>query len=170
MHTLSDNPETGEQKPHLLGINHIALEVDDLEAASAFYGHIFTFNLRGRHEGMAFIDLGDQFIALAERRTQSSDTQRHFGLVVDDHHAVRQRLEAHGVQLLPGAGLDFIDPWGNRVQIVQYREIQFTKAPQVLKGMGLDGLGKSATALQELAAKGMASEERVSPSSHKKES
>jgi lactoylglutathione lyase len=152
----SDGEDPREKKPRLLGINHVALEVDDLEAALAFYGHVFEFNLRGRHEGMAFIDLGDQFIALAERRTQSSDTQRHFGLVVDDRHAVRQKLEALGVEILAGGGLDFLDPWGNRVQIVQYSEVQFTKAPQVLKGMGLDGLGKSATALRELTAKGMA--------------
>jgi lactoylglutathione lyase len=142
----------------LLGINHIALEVDDLEAALAFYGRIFEFTLRGRHEGMAFIDLGDQFLALAERRTQPPDTQRHFGLVVDDRQAVKQKLEALGVEILAGGGLDFLDPWGNRVQIVQYSKVQFTKAPQVLKGMGLDGLGKSAEALQELAAKGMAPE------------
>ena len=146
--------EVGEKKPRLLGINHIALEVGDLGAALAFYGRIFKFNLRGRHEGMAFIDLGDQFIALAERRSQSPDTQRHFGLVVDDRQAVRQKLEALGVEILTGEGLDFLDPWGNRVQIVQYDEIQFTKAPQVLKGMGLDGLGKSAKALQNSQQRG----------------
>jgi lactoylglutathione lyase len=158
MHTPSGSAETTEKKPRLLGINHVALEVDDIDAALAFYGRIFTFTLRGRHEGMAFIDLGDQFIALAERRSQSPDTQRHFGLVVDDRHAVKQKLEALGVEILAGGGLDFLDPWGNRVQVVQYSEVQFTKAPQVLKGMGLDGLGKSASALQELTAKGMAPE------------
>lgn len=156
MHKSSDGAEVGEKKSRLLGINHIALEVGDLEAALAFYGRIFEFNLRGRHEGMAFIDLGDQFIALAERRSQSPDTQRHFGLVVDDRQAVKQKLEALGVEILSGEGLDFFDPWGNRVQIVQYSEIQFTKAPQVLRGMGLGGLEKSAKALQEFAAKGMA--------------
>jgi catechol 2,3-dioxygenase-like lactoylglutathione lyase family enzyme len=158
MHKPNDSEDSREQKPRLLGINHVALEVDDLEAALAFYGRLFEFNLRGRHEGMAFIDLGDQFIALAERRTQSPDTRRHFGLVVDDRQAVERKLEALGVEILAGEGLDFLDPWGNRVQIVQYNEIQFTKAPQVLKGMDLDGLGKSAKALQELAAKGMAPE------------
>jgi catechol 2,3-dioxygenase-like lactoylglutathione lyase family enzyme len=168
MHTSSGSAETTGKKPRLLGINHVALEVDDIDAALAFYGRLFTFTLRGRHEGMAFIDLGDQFIALAERRSQSPDTQRHFGLVVDDRHAVRQRLDALGVQLLPGAGLDFLDPWGNRVQIVPYREIQFTKAPQVLKGMGLAGLAKSATALRELAAKGMALDENRSHGSHRR--
>jgi lactoylglutathione lyase len=158
MRKPSDGEDSREKRPRLLGINHIALEVDDLEAALAFYGRLLEFTLRGRHEGMAFIDVGDQFIALAERRTQSPDTQRHFGLVVDDRQAVKQKLEALGVEILAGAGLDFLDPWGNRVQIVQYSEVQFTKAPQVLKGMDLDDLGKSATALQELAAKGMAPE------------
>ena len=168
MQTASDNVDTEEQKPRLVGINHVALEVDDLEAALVFYGRMFAFTLRGRHAGMAFIDVGDQFIALAERRSQSSDTQRHFGLVVDDRSAVRQKLEELGVEILPGAGLDFLDPWGNRVQVVEYSEIQFTKAPQVLKGMGLEGLGKSASALQELTAKGMAPEVGESLASHER--
>jgi len=141
-----------------VGINHIALEVDDVEAALAFYGRIFDLSLRGRHQGMAFIDLGDQFIALMEKRTQKSDIQRHFGLVVDDREAVKRSLEALGVETLPGARLDFLDPWGNRVQVVQYSDIQFTKAPQVLKGMGLGGLKKSLEALRELEEKGMAPE------------
>jgi catechol 2,3-dioxygenase-like lactoylglutathione lyase family enzyme len=156
MKSPSNRVDSGEKKPRLMGINHIALEVDDLEAALTFYSRIFTFTLRGRHEGMAFIDLGDQFIALTGRRTQSPDVQRHFGLVVDDRQAVREQLETLGVKLLPGAGVDFLDPWGNRLQVVQYSEIQFTKAPQVLNGMGLEGLGKSAAAVRELAAKGMA--------------
>jgi lactoylglutathione lyase len=166
MSVPSDNMASEEKKPRLLGINHIALEVDDLDAALDFYSRLFTFSLRGRHEGMAFIDLGDQFIALAERRSQPPDTQRHFGLVVDDRKAIRQKLKALGVELLPGAGLDFLDPWGNRVQIVQYSEIQFTKAPQVLKGMRLERLEKSATALKELAAKGMAAEESLEHGYH----
>ena len=147
-----------ELKPRLVGINHVALEVGDLEEALAFYGRLFSFTLRGRHKGMAFIDLGDQFIALVEQRTQPPDRLRHFGLVVNDRQAVREALQALGVELLPGQGVDFLDPWGNRVQIVQYSDIQFTKAPQVLKGMGLDELRKSAQALQELTAKGMAPE------------
>jgi hypothetical protein len=105
---------------------------------------------------MAFIDLGDQFIALVEQHTRPPDRQRHFGLVVDDRQAVREALQALGVEILPGQGVDFLDPWGNRVQIVRYSEIQFTKAPHVLKGMGLDELQKSAPAIQELTAKGMA--------------
>src|SRR5690349_21149463 len=116
MNTASNSTDTGEQKPRLLGINHIALEVDDLEAALTFYSRIFEFTLRGRHEGMAFIYLGDQFLALAEGRSQSPDTQRHFGLVIDDRQSLRHRLDALRVKLLPGLGLDFLDPWGNRVQ------------------------------------------------------
>jgi lactoylglutathione lyase len=150
--------DSGEQKPRLVGLNHIALEVGDVDAALAFYGRLFEFSLRGRHPGMAFIDLGDQFIALTERRTQPQDTRRHFGLVVDDRDAVKRALDALGVKTLEGDGLDFLDPWGNRVQIVQYSNIQFTKAPHVLKGMGLEGLRKSAEAMRELADKGMATE------------
>jgi lactoylglutathione lyase len=156
MHTSGDIVDSGEQKPRLVGLNHVALEVGDVDAALTFYGRLFEFSLRGRHPGMAFIDLGDQFIALMERRTQPQDTRRHFGLVVDDRHAVKRALDALGVKTLGGEGLDFLDPWGNRVQIVQYSEIQFTKAPQVLKGMGLEGLRKSAEAVRELADKGMA--------------
>jgi catechol 2,3-dioxygenase-like lactoylglutathione lyase family enzyme len=153
-----DIEDHGEKKPRLVGINHIALEVDDVEAALTFYGRIFEFSLRGRHKGIAFIDLGDQFIALVEKRTQKPDTHRHFGLVVDDREAVKRSLETLGVETLPGERLDFLDPWGNHVQIVQYSEIQFTKALQVLKGMGLDRLKKSPEALRELEAKGMALE------------
>jgi lactoylglutathione lyase len=141
-----------------IGINHVALEVDDVEAALAFYGSIFAFTLRGRGDGMAFIDLGDQFIALAERRTQKPDEHRHFGLVVDDRDGVRRAVEAAGGRVLPGRGLDFLDPWGNRVQVVEYRDIQFTKAPHVLRGMGAADLDKAPDALRQLADKGMAPE------------
>jgi len=144
------------QKPRVVGLNHVALEVDDIDAALNFYGRLFEFELRGRHPGMAFIDLGDQFIALMELRIQPPDTRRHFGLVVDDRAAVKRALDELGVKILAGEGLDFLDPWGNRIQIVQYSDIQFTKAPHVLRGMGLDRLEKSAEALQELADKGMA--------------
>jgi lactoylglutathione lyase len=130
MRTSSDTVHSGEQKPRLVGLNHVALEVGDVDAALAFYGRLFAFSLRGRHPGMAFIDLGDQFIALMERRTQPQDTRRHFGLVVDDRQAVKRALDALGVKTLGGEGLDFLDPWGNRVQIVQYSDIQFTKAPR----------------------------------------
>jgi hypothetical protein len=105
---------------------------------------------------MAFIDIGDQFIALSEGRTQPPDRARHFGLVVDDKEATRQALVAADVEIQPGRGLDFLDPWGNNIQVVDYREIQFTKAPQVLRGMGLDGLTKTEQALAELRDKGLA--------------
>ena len=134
-----------------IGINHVALEVGDIEEALAWYGRVLAFELRGRTPGMAFIDLGDQFIALAEGRRQPRDDGRHFGLVVDDKAAVRRALEEAGVDVVPGRRLDFYDPWGNRVEVVQYDEIQYTKAP----GMGADDLGKTDAALEELRAKGL---------------
>ncbi len=139
-------------------MNHVALEVGDVGEALAWYGRVFEFELRGRGSRMAFVDLGDQFIALSEGRTQSPDANRHLGLVVDDREAARAALEAAGAEILPGRGLDFRDPWGNRVQVVQYDEVQFTKAPEVLRGMALDGLAKSEQALAELRAKGILSE------------
>jgi catechol 2,3-dioxygenase-like lactoylglutathione lyase family enzyme len=142
--------------PRLVGINHIALEVGSVDEALGFYGRIFDFELRGRGGRMAFIDIGDQFIALAEGRTQPSDRHRHFGLVVDDKEATRQALLDAGVEIQPGRGLDFLDPWGNLVQVVDYREIQFTKAPEILHGMGFDGLEKTEQAREELRAKGLA--------------
>ena len=141
--------------PKLVGINHVALEVGDLEEALAFYGRIFEFDLRGRGARMAFIDMGDQFLALAEGRAQPPDGHRHFGLVVDDKEATRQALEAAGAEILPGRGLDFLDPWGNHLQVVEYAEIQLTKTPEVLTALGLAGLGKSDRALAELRTKGI---------------
>jgi lactoylglutathione lyase len=141
--------------PRLVGINHVALEVGNVEDALEFYGRIFELDLRGRAGRMAFIDMGDQFIALAEGRTQPPDRARHFGLVVDDKEATRQALIDAGVELQPGRGLDFRDPWGNNIQVVDYRDIQFTKAPEILRGMGLDDLGKSDQALAELRDKGL---------------
>jgi catechol 2,3-dioxygenase-like lactoylglutathione lyase family enzyme len=140
----------------LVGINHVVLEVDDLDEALAFYGRLFEIELRGRVHGMAFVDMGDQFLVLAEGRSQPPDGQRHFGLVVDDREDVRRRLEGTGAEILGGGGLDFHDPWGNHVQIVQYEDIQFTKTPEVLAGMGLEGLRKSEAALRELREKGLA--------------
>jgi catechol 2,3-dioxygenase-like lactoylglutathione lyase family enzyme len=141
--------------PRLVGINHIALEVGDVDEALAFWESIFgELTLRGRNSGMAFIDMGDQFIALARGRTQPPDRARHFGLVVDDKEAVRARLQQLGVPVT-GRGLDFHDPWGNQIQVVDYRDIQFTKAEEVLRGMGLDGLEKSDSAVEELRAKGL---------------
>ena len=142
--------------PRLVGINHVALEVGGIEEALAFYGRFFDIHLRGVAPGMAFIDMGDQFLALSEGRDQEADDGRHFGLVVDDKERVRELLEAGGdVEILPGSRLDFIDPWGNRFEIVDYRDIQFTKAPGVLNGMGLD-LDKRQGALDELREKGLA--------------
>jgi lactoylglutathione lyase len=143
------------QRPRLVGINHIALEVGDLEQALSFYGAVFDFELRGRAPGMAFIDMGDQFIALSEGRTQPPDVHRHFGLVVDDKEATRAALKDAGAEILPGRGLDFRDPWGNHVQVVDYGDIQFTKAPAILRGMDLEDLEKSPDAVRELRAKGL---------------
>jgi lactoylglutathione lyase len=145
-------------RPRLVGLNHVALEVGDLEEALAFYGRVFDFELRGRVPGMAFLDMGDQFIALSEGRTQPSDHHRHFGLVVDDKEAARRALKEAGAELLSGRGLDFRDPWGNYVQVVEYGDIQFTKAPEILQGMGLDGLEKTASARDELRLKGLGPE------------
>ncbi len=140
----------------LVGINHLALEVGDLDEALAFWESIFgELTLRGRSGHMAFIDMGDQFIALAQGRTQEPDRSRHFGLVVDDKEAVRARLKELGIPVSSGRGLDFRDPWGNQIQVVDYRDIQFTKADEVLRGMGLDGLEKSESAREELRAKGI---------------
>jgi lactoylglutathione lyase len=142
-------------RARLVGINHVALEVGNLEEALAFYGAIFEIELRGRMRRMAFIDIGDQFIALAEGRSQPPDQSRHFGLVVDDREAVRAALEEAGVEILTGRGLDFRDPWGNQIQIVEYGDIQFTKAPGVLEGMGLETLRKRPEALEELRENGL---------------
>jgi lactoylglutathione lyase len=143
-------------KPRLVGMNHVALEVGDLEEALTFYGRVFEFTLRGRGRGMAFIDMGDQFIALSSGRTQSPDEHRHLGLVVDDRKAARKALEEAGADILPGGGLNFRDPWGNFIQVVEYGDVQFTKAGHVLRGLGLGGLEKSPRALEELRAKGLA--------------
>jgi len=128
-------------RARLVGVNHVVLEVGDLDEALDFYGGLFEFELRGRLRGMAFLDMGDQFLVLAEGRSQAADGARHFGLVVDDASRLPER--------------DFRDPWGNRVQVVQYSEIQFSKTPSVLAGMGLEGLDKSESALKELREKGL---------------
>ncbi len=141
-------------KPRMVGINHIALEVGNIEEALAFYARIFTFELRGRGQHSAFIDMGDQFIALSEGRSQSPDDDRHFGLVVDDRSSVRELAKAAGAKILEGGFLDFLDPWGNRIQVVEYRDLQFTKTDGVLKFMQLD-LDKSEEARAELRKKGI---------------
>jgi catechol 2,3-dioxygenase-like lactoylglutathione lyase family enzyme len=147
-------PDT--HRARAVGLNHVALEVGDIDEALAFYGRLFRFELRGRSDSAAFIDLGDQFLALQQGRSQAPDDGRHFGLVVDDKEAVRQALAAAGIEPLPGRFLDFLDPWGNRVEIVAYDNVQFTKAPNVLRGMKLANLSKTESALKELSAKNMA--------------
>jgi lactoylglutathione lyase len=146
------------RKAKVIGFNHIALEVGDIDEALAFYGRLFDFKLRSRTESAAFIDLGDQFLALQKGRRQTPDDDRHVGLVVDDKQTVRDRLAEAGIEPLAGPFLDFRDPWGNRVEIVGYENIQFTKASHVLRGMGLAHLAKSESAIEELRAKGMAPE------------
>lgn len=143
-------------KARALGVNHIALEVGDLDEALDFYGSLFQLELRGRVPGMAFIDMGDQFIALATPHTQKPDRARHFGLVVDDKERARRALEEAGIAVSAPPSLDFVDPWGNNIQVVEYSEVQFTKTPRVLRAMGLEGLGKSEKALAELRSKGLA--------------
>lgn len=145
------------QRARAVGINHVALEVGDLDAALEFYGRLFELELRGTVPGMAFVEMGDQFIALSEGRSQTADTDRHFGLVVDDRALLRDALTEAGAEVLPGRGLDFRDPWGNHVQVVEYGDIQFSKTPEVLRGMGMAGLRKSPEATAELCEKGMAS-------------
>ena len=147
---------TTSRRARAIGFNHVALEVGDIDEALAFYGRLFDFKLRGKDATSAFIDLGDQFIALQKGRRQAADDGRHFGLVVDDKGAVREALGSHGIQTLPGPFLDFRDPWGNRIEIVSYDNVQFSKAPNVLRGMGLEHLTKNRSALGELAEKGMA--------------
>jgi lactoylglutathione lyase len=144
------------KRARAIGFNHVALEVGDIDEALAFYGRLFDFELRGRSKTSAFIDLGDQFLALQKGRRQDADDGRHFGLVVDDKDAVRRALAEAGVEPLPGPFLDFLDPWGNRFEIVSYDNVQFTKAPNVLRGMGLPHLAKNESAMKELTGKGMA--------------
>jgi predicted enzyme related to lactoylglutathione lyase len=143
------------EKPRIVGLNHIALEVGDIDEALAFYGRLFKFQLRGKNDSIAFIDLGDQFIALQKGRNQPADDARHFGLVVEDKEVARKALKVAGVTALDGPFLDFRDPWGNRIEIVGYDNIQFTKAPNVLRGMGLAHLAKNEKSKKELAEKGM---------------
>jgi lactoylglutathione lyase len=140
----------------LVGINHVALEVGDLDAALALYGRLFSFELRGRGQGMAFIDMGDQFLAIAEGRTQGADDARHFGLVVDDKEAVRAAVEAEGLPLVgQGHRLDFVDPWGNRIEVVSYADIQFERVPAVKRKLGIEALEKTDRARREIAERGL---------------
>jgi len=140
----------------LVGINHVALEVGDVDAALALYGRLFEFELRGRSPGAAFIDIGDQFLAISEGRTQPADDSRHFGLVVDDKEAVRAAVVAEGLELVGiGHRLDFMDPWGNRIEIVGYADIQFERVPPVKRKLGIEGLEKTDRARREIAERGL---------------
>lgn len=147
---------TESVKARAIGINHVALEVGDIDAALEFYGNLFEFELRGRSEDMAFIDLGDQFLNFSKGRRQGKDDERHFGFVVDNRQLVLDKLAEIGIELLPGPFDDFLDPWGNRIELVDYNEIQFSKAGYVLEGMGLSSLKKTQEAIDELVDKGMA--------------
>ncbi len=149
--------ESGEKKARALGINHVVLEVGDLDQALEFYGALFDFKLRNRTDHNAFIDLGDQFIQLSLGKTQGPDDKRHFGFVVDDREPVRRAMEKLGIKSI-NERLNFRDPWGNRIEVVPYEDIQFTKDLHVLEGMGAGALKKTATAIQELKQKGMAAE------------
>ncbi len=139
-----------------IGINHVALEVGDIDEALEFYGKLFEVDLLGKSESDAFIGLGDQFIALFKGGSDARDSSRHFGLVVDDPEKGRALLEAMGIELMPGKGVNFNDPWGNYVQLVTYGKIQFDKTPGVLRAMGLDDLQKTDAAKAEIAEKGFA--------------
>jgi len=141
--------------PRLIGINHVALEVGDLDAALELYGRLFSFELRGRASGMAFIDMGDQFLALSEGRSQPPDDDRHFGLVVDDKEAVRAAVEREGLRMLPGRRLDFRDPWGNRFEVVAFADIQFDRVPGVKRKLGIEGLEKTDDARAEIRDRGL---------------
>jgi lactoylglutathione lyase len=146
-------------KAKLVGINHIALEVGDLDAALALYGRLFAFDMRGRLRKMAFIDMGDQFIAVAEGRTQEPDDGRHFGLVVDDVDAAREAVKREGLKVLGGRGqsFDFRDPWGNRFQVVGYRNIQFERTGGVRRKLGIEDVDKTDAAKGEIAERGLQS-------------
>jgi catechol 2,3-dioxygenase-like lactoylglutathione lyase family enzyme len=142
-----------------VGINHVALEVGDVDEALALYGRLFHFELRGRAAGgrMAFIDLGDQFLAVQSPRTQPQDESRHFGLVVDDREQVRAAVRAEGLREVHAVrgGLAFLDPWGNHFEVVDYRNVQFERTPAVKRALGIESVSKTEEALRELADKNL---------------
>ena len=143
-------------KAKAVGINHVALEVGDIDQALTFYGRFLDFEIQSRSETAAFIYFGDQFINFSKGRTQAPDENRHFGIAVDNKELARQILEGMGVTFLDGRFMDFLDPWGNRVEITTYTNIQFSKADHVLKGMGLGHLEKTESVIVELREKGLA--------------
>ena len=140
----------------LVGINHVALEVGSIEEALAFYGRFFDIHLRGVAPGMAFIDMGDQFLAVAEGRSQGPDDHRHFGLVVDDVEAVREACKREGLKTSGRGSVTFLDPWGNQIQVVAYQDIQFERAPGVRRALGIEDLEKSPSAQREIEDRGLA--------------
>jgi catechol 2,3-dioxygenase-like lactoylglutathione lyase family enzyme len=142
-------------RARMVGINHVALDVGDLDAAVRFYAELFEFTADRSEAGMAFLEMGDQFLALSERDEPAPDESRHFGLVVDDKQRVRDALARAGIAVAPGRRLNFRDPWGNQVQVVDYRDIRFTKSPAVLASMGLGGLDKHPAAREELLRDGL---------------
>jgi catechol 2,3-dioxygenase-like lactoylglutathione lyase family enzyme len=142
-------------RARLIGINHVALEVGDLDEALEVYGRLFEFELRGRVPGMAFLDMGDQFLALSERETPEPDADRHFGLVVDDIEVARAAVEREGLEIVGGRGLTFRDPWGNQVQVVDYRRIQFERAAGVRRKLAIEDLEKDEAAKAEIAERGL---------------
>jgi predicted enzyme related to lactoylglutathione lyase len=163
MHNNGVTFMTTPNEPRLVGLNHIDIEVGSIDEALDFYSKLFAFELRSRGPGMAFIDLGDQFLALQETQDPSPTGGRHFGLVVEDKEAARKAITDAGIKIEPGPFLDFRDPWGNLVEIVGYQNIQFTKADHVLRGMGLSHLRKNDQAIRELADKGMTPDIQVEP-------
>ena len=152
--TASTDPTA--PRPRLVGVNHVALEVGDVDAALAFYGAIFTLSGVEREGEIAFLAMGDQFLALSQGRAQDADDARHFGLVVDDKEAVRAAVKAEGLPLVgQGHRLDFLDPWGNRIEVVGYADIQFERVPAVKRKLGIEDLGKTQRARREIADRGL---------------
>lgn len=137
----------------LVGINHVAVQVGDLDGMVAFLGQLVDrVELRGRSGNMVFVDMGDQFLALEEAAQPVA--AGHYGLVVDDQAEVVSRARGAGARMV--GDNSFFDPWGNHWQVVDYREVQFTKTDRVLEGMALAGMEKSERALRELRGKGLA--------------
>ena len=145
------------EKARLIGVNHVAVEVGDVEEALALYGRLFDFTLRGRGRRMAFVDMGDQFLAIAEPRTQPADDERHFGLVVDDVAAARAAVAAEGLAVVADTrrSFDFLDPWGNRFQVVGYGDVQFERTAGVKRKLGIEALAKTSDALRQIAERGL---------------
>ena len=142
-------------KATAIGINHVALEVGNIAEALAFYGSFLNFTITSQSENAAFIYFGDQFINFAKGRTQTPDEKRHFGIAVDDKELVRNTLTEMDVTLLGGQFLDFLDPWGNRIEITTYTNIMFSKTTAILRGMDMDHLQKTDQALAQLSKHGL---------------